>query len=252
MPHHGGTPHGGGPHRRRFGPASADAARGRGWIRSIAMVFDARVRSLPGGTVLVIGLVVTLALCALELVNFDDRWLLFEDIQLPLGPAVGAVALAIAAAKGEQEYASFRWAIALGLALTALNHILRDIPDALPAAAGLGLGIAADGINVLGVCVGIVAVARALGHRLQGEARPAGDAAVALHVFPGLVVEIILWQADEEFPARVSFTVPGHLDRFRSLDAVWGLLNLPTQERLKAPPGDPPDSAGKNDSLRVQ
>jgi hypothetical protein len=48
---------------------------------------------------------------------------------------------------------------------------------------------------------------------------------------------MILWQADDEFPAQVSFTLPAHLDRFWSLDAVWGLLSLVGQELLKA--GEP-------------
>jgi hypothetical protein len=78
----------------------------------------------------------------------------------------------------------------------------------------------------------------AAGKKLQGEPRPAGDAAVALAVFPGLVVEVILWQADDEFPAQVSFTLPAHLDRFWFLDVVWGLLNLVTQELLHAAPGE--------------
>jgi hypothetical protein len=78
----------------------------------------------------------------------------------------------------------------------------------------------------------------AAGKKLHGETRPAGDAAVALEVFPGLVVEVILWLADDEFPAQVSFTLPAHLDRFWFLDAVWGLLNLVTQELLLAGAGE--------------
>jgi hypothetical protein len=78
----------------------------------------------------------------------------------------------------------------------------------------------------------------AAGKKLSGETRPDGDAAVALEVFPGLVVEVILWLADDEFPAQVSFTVLAHLDRFWSLDAVWGLLNLVTQELLLAAAGE--------------
>ena len=74
----------------------------------------------------------------------------------------------------------------------------------------------------------------AAGQKLKAEPRPAGDAALALSVFPGLTVEVILWRADDEFPAQVSFTLPAHLDRFWFLDAVWGLLNLVTQELLKA------------------
>ena len=76
----------------------------------------------------------------------------------------------------------------------------------------------------------------AAGRKLRAETRPAGDAALALRVFPGLTVEVILWRADEEFPAQVSFTLPAHLDRFWFLDAVWGLLNLVTQELIKAAP----------------
>ena len=77
------------------------------------------------------------------------------------------------------------------------------------------------------------------GKKLHGEIKPAGDAAVALEVFPSLVVEVILWQADDEFPAQVSCTLPAHLDRFWFLDAVWGLLNLLTQELLLAAAGEP-------------
>jgi hypothetical protein len=78
-----------------------------------------------------------------------------------------------------------------------------------------------------------VAAFAAAGESLRGEKRAAGDAAVAFQVFPGLAVEVILWQGDEDFPPQVTFTVPAHLDRFWHLDAVWGLLNLVAQEMLK-------------------
>ena len=70
----------------------------------------------------------------------------------------------------------------------------------------------------------------AAGQRLGATRREAGDAALALQVFPGLTVEVILWEADEEFPAQASFTVPANLDRFFPLDAVLGLLQLIAQE----------------------
>jgi hypothetical protein len=76
----------------------------------------------------------------------------------------------------------------------------------------------------------------AAGARLKAETRPAGDAALALQVFPGLTVEVILWRGDEEFPAQVSFTLPAHLDRFWFLDAVLGLLTLVTEELSNAAP----------------
>ena len=46
-------------------------------------------------------------------------------------------------------------------------------------------------------------------------------------------MEVILWEADEEFPAQVSFTVPANLDRFWQLDAVLGLMGLVVKEMLR-------------------
>lgn len=77
----------------------------------------------------------------------------------------------------------------------------------------------------------------AAGEHLGAAPRPAGDAALAFLVFPGLLVEVILWEADADFPAQVTFTVPGHLDRCWHLDAVWGLLSLVVQELIAAAGG---------------
>jgi hypothetical protein len=74
------------------------------------------------------------------------------------------------------------------------------------------------------------------GRRLGAAKRPAGDAALALVVYPGLTVEVILWEADEEFPAQASFTVPANLDRFYPLDAVLALLQLVAGELEAASP----------------
>jgi hypothetical protein len=73
-----------------------------------------------------------------------------------------------------------------------------------------------------------------VGRRLGAERRPGGDGSLAFPVFPGLTVGVVLWEADEEFPAQVSFTVPAHLDRFWQLDAVLGLLGLVVKEVLRA------------------
>jgi len=74
----------------------------------------------------------------------------------------------------------------------------------------------------------------AAGRRLGAENRASGDLSLAFQVFPGLTVEVILWQADEEFPAQVSFTVPSQLHRFWQLDAVLGLLGVVVKELLQA------------------
>jgi uncharacterized protein DUF3786 len=73
-----------------------------------------------------------------------------------------------------------------------------------------------------------------VGQLMGAERRASGDGALAFQVFPGLAVEVILWEADKEFPAQVSFTVPSHLDRFWQLDAVLGLMGLVVKEVLRA------------------
>lgn len=72
------------------------------------------------------------------------------------------------------------------------------------------------------------------GESLGAQPRAAGDAALAFQIFPGLTVEVILWSADDEFPAQVSFRVPGALERLWHLDAVLALMQLLTQELLAA------------------
>ncbi len=72
------------------------------------------------------------------------------------------------------------------------------------------------------------------GELLGGEPRAAADAALSFQVFPGLAAEVLLWLADEEFPAQVSFRAPVSLERVWHLDAVLALLQLLTREILAA------------------
>jgi len=79
----------------------------------------------------------------------------------------------------------------------------------------------------------------ATGRRLGAETRDLGDGALALRVYPGLSVGVILWEADDEFPAQSSFTVPANLDRCWQLDAILGLMSLVVKELLQAAPPVP-------------
>ena len=74
----------------------------------------------------------------------------------------------------------------------------------------------------------------AAGDELGGQPQDLGDAALTLPVFPGLSVGVILWEADDEFPAQVSLTVPAGLAQFWPLDTVWALLNVVTRELRRA------------------
>jgi hypothetical protein len=68
------------------------------------------------------------------------------------------------------------------------------------------------------------------GHSLGGQEVGQGDAAVALTTYPNLIVEVILWLGDDEFPPQVILTTPAALERYWPLDAIWALLNVVTRE----------------------
>lgn len=50
-----------------------------------------------------------------------------------------------------------------------------------------------------------------------------GDLTYELPMFPRIPVRLILWQADDEFPARVSFLFDKTADRHLRLDALWAV-----------------------------
>ena len=127
----------------------------------------------PGRRVLAAALVLTLASSLLELLNFRNGWLLFEDFGCSLAPAAGALAVTIAAVRGEKEFSWLRWRIAVSLGLAAVGQILRVIPDASPGIAGPALGVIADGFNVVAGVLGMSTLMWALGRRLDAEARRA-------------------------------------------------------------------------------
>lgn len=68
------------------------------------------------------------------------------------------------------------------------------------------------------------------GRGLGAEETVGGDRALTFRVYPGMSVGVILWEADAEFPAQVSFTVPSQLHRFWQLDAVLGLMGVVVKE----------------------
>ena len=144
------------------------------------------------------------------------------------------------AAEGESRDLSFR------ICLTALLYLCRVDPHTLgPLVSPLELTGGATFFPERGPhAVPNRPLEERFGHDLPGflkagdclGATPvsAGDAALAFQVFPGVTVEVILWLADEEFPAQVSFRVPGSLERLWHLDAVLALMQLLTQELLAA------------------
>jgi hypothetical protein len=72
------------------------------------------------------------------------------------------------------------------------------------------------------------------GIRLGGVEIPYGDKALALRVFPKVPLAYVLWQEDQEFPARVTVLFDATIQNHFSLDGVWCLVAEVSQRLLEA------------------
>ncbi len=61
---------------------------------------------------------------------------------------------------------------------------------------------------------------------LDGRARPFGDASIEVLVLPRIPVTLIIWAADEEFPARSSILFDRSAAKQMPLDALYALAKL--------------------------
>lgn len=73
----------------------------------------------------------------------------------------------------------------------------------------------------------------AQGRHFGGEARDYGDAAVELRPFPRVPVTLILWQADEEFPAASSLLFDETCELHLPPDIVWSVAMMCTLAMLR-------------------
>jgi len=62
--------------------------------------------------------------------------------------------------------------------------------------------------------------------RLEGKKVEGGDAAFELLVFPRFPMRLILWLADEEFPARLTYLFDRTANVHLHLDGIWAAGNL--------------------------
>jgi EAL domain-containing protein (putative c-di-GMP-specific phosphodiesterase class I) len=118
-----------------------------------------------------VGATVAAAAAVLEFINPNHSWLLFEDVSCSVAPAVAAIAVAEAAARGAPEYLRFRASLAIALALTAVGQVVADIPDILGTAASFGP--VSEACYVVGTVIGVATVVIALIRRLDQETRRA-------------------------------------------------------------------------------
>ena len=59
------------------------------------------------------------------------------------------------------------------------------------------------------------------GRELGGEVLDHGDAAIRLYPFSRLPVTLILWTADDEFPAQLDFFFDATYDQQLPTDVLW-------------------------------
>lgn len=69
--------------------------------------------------------------------------------------------------------------------------------------------------------------------KLGGEPLDMADAAVRLKPFPRVHLYYLLWEADDEFPARMSVLFERSIENVMAADAIWGLVNRVSTELLK-------------------
>jgi hypothetical protein len=67
---------------------------------------------------------------------------------------------------------------------------------------------------------------RKAAEKIGGRPVAAGDAAYEFAALPRVPMTVILWQTDEEFPARVQILVDRGAHRQLPLDALWVLANV--------------------------
>ncbi len=73
----------------------------------------------------------------------------------------------------------------------------------------------------------------AAGEALAGRPVGHGDAATELPLFPRLPVRVVLWLADEEFPARASFMFDRTADQHLLLDGIWSATHVVVEHMLR-------------------
>ncbi len=64
------------------------------------------------------------------------------------------------------------------------------------------------------------------GRSLNGKVRDLGDAAIYLPVLPRIPVTLILWEKDDEFPAKVTVNFDSTISSHLPLDIIWAVVDV--------------------------
>jgi len=64
------------------------------------------------------------------------------------------------------------------------------------------------------------------GRSLNGKVRDLGDAAICLPVLHRIPVTLILWEKDDEFPAKVTVNFDSTISSHLPLDIIWAVVDV--------------------------
>jgi EAL domain-containing protein (putative c-di-GMP-specific phosphodiesterase class I) len=127
-------------------------------------------RRRPGLLTLTAGFAVVVVAAFLEAINFDNGWLLFEDVTCGVAPTVAVVAVAIAAVRGQRSNQALRLALTASLGLVAVGQVVADVPDITGKSIG-ALAAISDISYVAGAIVGAITLMGVLYRQLDRPAR---------------------------------------------------------------------------------
>ncbi len=142
----------------------------RNCVRGYAFALKAGYANRPGLGTLTVGLAITAMAAVLEILNPRNYWLLFEDVSAVVAPTFAAIAVALAASRGEQQHRRLRRALAIALGLTAIGQMIAALPDLLHQSIG-PIRAVSDVCYVVGAVLGVVTLMTVLYRQLEGEAR---------------------------------------------------------------------------------
>ncbi len=134
----------------------------------------------PDLAALAVGAIVVACSSSLEFLNAGHLWLLFEDISCTVAPAAGALAVLLAANRGDPEPRRVRHMLSVALGLVAVGMTVADIPDLT----GRSLGPVAAISDICYVLAAIIAITTLL-LTLYGHLEPGARLAALLD---GLVI----------------------------------------------------------------
>ncbi len=72
------------------------------------------------------------------------------------------------------------------------------------------------------------------GKKLKGQVSREGDASICLPVFPRVPMTLILWERDDEFPARITVNFDSTVWRHLPLDIIWSTVNVVSKWMIRS------------------